>query len=78
MEAKVRSKKNVVLLRILNISGGTRENEITENEGVRSPMSKTRSKQGIKDKWRDFSNVSNTIVKQGIEGSFVCFANGPI
>ena len=41
-------------------------------------MSKTRSKQGIEDKWGDQSNVSKTIVKQGIEGSFVYCANGPI
>ena len=30
-------------------------------------MSNTRSKQGIEDKWEDLSNVSKTIVKQGIE-----------
>ena len=30
---------------------------------VSSPMSKTRAKQGIDDKWGDHSNVSNTIVK---------------
>ena len=32
-------------------------------------MSKTRLKQGIKDKWGDFSIVSKTVLKQGIEGS---------
>ena len=30
-------------------------------------MSKTRSKQDIEDKLEDFSNVSKTILKQGIE-----------
>ena len=32
-------------------------------------MSKTGLKQGIEEKWGDHSNVSKTIVKQGIEGS---------
>ena len=41
-------------------------------------MSKTRSKQGIEEKWGDRSNVSSTIVNQGIEGSFVYCANGPM
>ena len=35
--------------------------------GLRSPMSKTRSKLGSEGKWRDCSNVSNTIEKQGIK-----------
>ena len=35
--------------------------------GVSSPMSKTRLKQGILIKWENHSNVSKTIVKQGIE-----------
>ena len=34
--------------------------------GVISPMSKTRSKQDIEEKWEDLSNVSETIVKSGI------------
>ena len=34
--------------------------------GVISPMSKTRLKQGIEEKWEDHSNVSKTIAKQGI------------
>ena len=37
--------------------------------GVSSPMSKTLLKQGIEYKWGDCSNMSNTIVKQCIEGS---------
>ena len=41
-------------------------------------MSKTRSKQGSEDKWVDCSNVSKTILKQGIEGSLGCCANGPM
>ena len=32
-------------------------------------MSKTRLKLGSEGKWRDLSNVSKTIEKQGIEGS---------
>ena len=35
--------------------------------GVSSPMSKTRSKQGIEEKRYDSSNVSKTILKQGID-----------
>ena len=35
--------------------------------GVSLPMSKTRSKQVIEDKWGDLTNLSNTIVKQVIE-----------
>ena len=46
--------------------------------GVISPMSKTRSKQGIEEKWGDRSNVFKTIMKQGIEGSLGYCANGPI
>ena len=46
--------------------------------GVSSPMSKTRLKQGSEDKWRDFSNMSKTIEKQGIEGSLGYCANGPM
>ena len=34
--------------------------------GVSSPMSKTRSRLGSEGKWRDCSNVSKTIEKQGI------------
>ena len=45
---------------------------------VSSHMSKTRSKQGIEEKWEDSSNVSNTIVKQEIEGSLGYCANGPM
>ena len=41
-------------------------------------MSKTRSKQGIEEKWEDISNVSGTILKQVVEGSLSYFANGPI
>ena len=41
-------------------------------------MSKTRSKQGIQEKWVDRSNVSKTIVNQGTEGSLVYCANGPM
>ena len=41
-------------------------------------MSKTRLKQVSEDKWGDRSNVSKTIVKQGIEGSLGYCANGPI
>ena len=44
----------------------------------RSTISKTRPKQGIKDKWEDGSNVSNTIMKQRIEGSLGYCANSPI
>ena len=52
MEAKVISEKNGVLLRILKISKKIRENDrIRENEGDSSPMSKTRLKQGIEEKW---------------------------
>ena len=46
--------------------------------GVSSPMSRTRSKQGIEEKWGDLYNVYNTIVKQGIEGSLGYCANGPM
>ena len=48
--------------------------------GVRSPMSKTRSKLGSEGKWRDCANVSKTIEieKQGSEGSLEYCANGPI
>ena len=70
MEAKVKSKKIVVLLRILKISKKIRENDrIRENEGNNSPMYKTRPNKGSEGKWGDRSNVSNAIVKQGIEGS---------
>ena len=41
-------------------------------------MSETRPNQGIKEKWDDRSNVSKTIVKQGIEGSLGYCTNGPI
>ena len=41
-------------------------------------MSKTSSKQGSEEKWGDFSNVSKTILKQGIEGSLGYCANGPM
>ena len=46
--------------------------------GVSSPMSKTRSKQGVEEKWGNRSNVSKTILKQGIEGSLGYCANGPM
>ena len=38
----------------------------------------TRSKQGIEEKWGYRSNVSKTIVKQGIEGCLGYCANGII
>ena len=41
-------------------------------------MSNTRLKQGIEEKWEDFSNVSKTIVKQGIEGNLGYCTNGPM
>ena len=41
-------------------------------------MSKTRSKKGSEDKWGDSSNVYNTIVDQGIEGSLGYCTNGPM
>ena len=37
--------------------------------GVISPMSKTRSKQGIEGKLEDLSNVSKTILNQVLDGS---------
>ena len=40
-------------------------------------MSKTRSKQGS-DKWGSCYNVSNTIVKQSIEGRLRYCVNGPM
>ena len=40
-------------------------------------MSKTRLKQG-NDEWGDCSNLSDTIVKQSIEGSLGYCANGPM
>ena len=46
--------------------------------GVSSPMSKTRSNIGSKEKWGNRSNVSKTIEKQGIEGSLEYCANGSI
>ena len=39
-------------------------------------MSKTRQKQVIEEKWDDRSKVSNTILKQCIEGCLVYCANG--
>ena len=50
----------------------------TEDEGVCSPMSKTRPKQGIEGKGGDRSNVSNTILKQGLEGGLGYCANVPM
>ena len=41
-------------------------------------MYNTRSKQGSEEKWRDCSNVSKTIEKQGIEVSLEYCANGPM
>ena len=41
-------------------------------------MSKTRPKQGSEKKWGGRSNVSKTVVKQGIAGSLVYCANGPM
>ena len=41
-------------------------------------MSKTRSKQGVEEKWGDRCNVSKTIVKQGFSGSLGYCANGPM
>ena len=41
-------------------------------------MSNTGSKQGIKNKWEDRSNVFKTILKQFIDGSLGYCANGPI
>ena len=46
--------------------------------GVILPMSKTRSKQDIEEKWGESSNVSKTIAKQGIEGSLGYCDNGSI
>ena len=46
--------------------------------GVRSPMSNTRPKKGIEEKWGDQYNVYKTIVKQGIARSLVYCANGKI
>ena len=46
--------------------------------GVSSPMSKTRSKLGSEDKWRDCSNVSKTNERQGMEVSLEYCANGKI
>ena len=40
-------------------------------------MSKTRSKQG-NDEWGNCSNVSQTIVRQSIEGSLRYYANVPM
>ena len=51
---------------------------IRDNEGDRSPMSKTSLKQGIAEKWRNCSNVSKKIMKQCIEGSLGYCANGQI
>ena len=69
-----------MLLRILNISGKKYiyNDRITKNEGVISPKYTTRSNQGIEEKWGGRSIVYKTIVKQGIEGSLVYCANGPI
>ena len=56
-----------------------RENdEIRDNEGDSSPMHKTRSKQVSEEKWRDSSNLSKTILKQGIEGSSGYCSNRPM
>ena len=41
-------------------------------------MSKTRSKLGSEEKWGDCSNVSKTIVKQGIDKSLGYCAYGPM
>ena len=41
-------------------------------------MSKTIPKQGIEEKWGDRSNVSKTILKQGIEVSLRYCAKRPI
>ena len=41
-------------------------------------MSKTRLKQGSEDKWGDRSNVSKTIVKQGLEGCLGYCDNMPM
>ena len=51
---------------------------IIENEGYRSPMSKTKLNQDSEEKWWDCSNVSKTIAKQGIERILGYFANGPM
>ena len=68
-----------MLLRILSISGEKDKNDvIIEDEGVRSPMSKTRSKQGIEEKGRDQSNASKTIVKKGLEGGLGYCSNVPM
>ena len=50
----------------------------TEDEGVRSPMSVTRSKQGIEEEGGNCSNVSKTISKQGLEGCLEYCANVPM
>ena len=44
--------------------------------GVISPMSMTRPKQGIEDKWGDCSNITNNIVNQGTEVSLGYCGNG--
>ena len=41
-------------------------------------MSKTMLKQGIGEKWGDRSNVSKTIVEQGLEGCLGYCANVPM
>ena len=41
-------------------------------------MSKTRSNPGSEEKWRDCSNVSKTIEKQGIKGSLEYCTKVPI
>ena len=51
--------------------------EIRDNEENISPMSKNRLKQGSEE-WGNRSNVSKTIVKQIIEGSFGYCDNGPM
>ena len=67
---EVKKFKNCCVVENIQHPQKIRENdEVRENEGNSSPMSKTRSKQGSEGKWGDHSNVSKTILKQGIEGS---------
>ena len=71
--------KNCCVVENIEHQRKIRENdEIRDNEGDSSPMSKTRSKKGSEEKWGDRSNVSKTIVKEVIEGSLGYCANGPM
>ena len=59
--------KNGCVLEDIDHQQKVRENdEIRDNEGYSSPMSKNRSKQGSEGKWGYHSNVSKTISKKRI------------